>query len=173
VQAKIRTRPHGGVVGQVDIWSIYESPPDSIDHLMPAGAGGGANRSDTERDRVPGNCLDQGGIALERRLYMSMPKNEAQQELENSWRIYLTSLEKAVGKLEIDIREASEMANICTDEWCLATEHVIDDLSNALFSISEPRWSDQDDSRKIKELKRRVRDLYADYRNVYTRLGSA
>jgi hypothetical protein len=104
---------------------------------------------------------------------MSMPKNEAQQELENSWRTYLISLDKAIRKLEIDIQEASEMADVCTDEWCLATEHVIDDLSNALFSISEPRWSDPDDSRKIKELKRRIHDLYADYRNIYRRIGSA
>ena len=104
---------------------------------------------------------------------MSMPKDEAQQELASSWRTYLSALENALRKLETDIQEASEMANTCTDEWCLATEHVIDDLSNALFSISEPRWADQNDSRKIKELKRRIRDLYADYRNVYRRIASA
>ena len=103
---------------------------------------------------------------------MSMPKNEARQELEQSWRTYLASLESALVKLEADIREASEMAGVCTDEWCLATEHVIDDLSNALFSISEPRWSDEGDSRKIKQLKRRIHDLYADYRNVYKKIGS-
>jgi len=62
---------------------------------------------------------------------------------------------------------------VCTDEWCEATEHVIDELSNALFSISEPRWSNQEDSLRIKQLKRRVHDLYADYRNVYSQVVSA
>jgi len=50
---------------------------------------------------------------------------------------------------------------------------VIDELSNALFSISEPRWSDKADADKIKQLKRRVHDLYADYRNVYTAASTA
>ena len=65
------------------------------------------------------------------------------------------------------------MAGGSTDEWCQATQHVIDDLSNALFSISEPRWSNEEDSKTIEQLKRRVHDLYADYRTVYTQVGAA
>ena len=57
------------------------------------------------------------------------------------------------------------------DEWCEATEHVIDELSNALFSISEPRWSSPEDSKKIKRLKRRVYDLYVNYRGVYEKVA--
>jgi capsid protein len=95
---------------------------------------------------------------------MPMPKDELQHEYAGSWRTYVNSLEQAVQKLEADIREASEMADACTSEWCQATEHVVDDLSNALFSISEPRWANAEDSAKIKTLKRRVHDLYADYR---------
>jgi small-conductance mechanosensitive channel len=102
-----------------------------------------------------------------------MPKDEMQQEYVNSWRNYLNSLDLAVQKLESDIKEASELTGVCTDEWCEATEHVIDELSNALFSISEPRWSNQEDSLRIKQLKRRVHDLYADYRNVYNQVGSS
>ena len=52
----------------------------------------------------------------------------------------------------------------CTGEWCEATEHVIDELSNSLFSISEPRWSSEEDSKKLKALKRRIHDLYAKYK---------
>lgn len=63
------------------------------------------------------------------------------------------------------------MASICTDEWCNATEHVIDDLSNSLFSISEPRWLNEEDSRRIKAMKRRLHDLYANYREVYQKVG--
>lgn len=97
---------------------------------------------------------------------MPMPKDELQQEYASAWRTYLDSLEQAIEKLEADIKEAAHMADTCTNEWCQATEHVVDDLSNALFSISEPRWANQADSDKIRKLRRRIHDLYADYRNV-------
>ena len=98
---------------------------------------------------------------------MSMPRNEIYTEMEAAWGAFTQSLEKSLRLLDADIKEAKQLAGKCTDEWCAATEHVIDDLSNALFSISEPRWSDAAVSRKIKELKHRVHDLYADYRQVY------
>ena len=98
---------------------------------------------------------------------MSMPRNEISSEMEAAWGAFTQSLEKSLRLLDADIKEAKQMAGKCTDEWCAATEHVIDDLSNALFSISEPRWSDAAVSKKIKELKHRVHDLYADYRQVY------
>jgi hypothetical protein len=98
---------------------------------------------------------------------MSMPRNEIGSEMEMAWGVFAQSLEKSIRLLDADIKEAKHMASKCTDEWCAATEHVIDDLSNALFSISEPRWSEAAVSKKIKELKRRVYDLYADYRQVY------
>jgi hypothetical protein len=97
---------------------------------------------------------------------MSMPKDELQHEYVGAWRTYVKALDKAVAKLEKDIGEASQMADSCTSEWCQATEHVVDELSNALFSISEPRWANDEDSAKIKQLKRKVHDLYADYRAV-------
>ncbi len=98
---------------------------------------------------------------------MSMPRNEIGSEMETAWSVFAQSLEKSIRLLDADIKEAKHMAAKCTDEWCAATEHVIDELSNALFSISEPRWSDAAVSKKIKELKHRVHDLYADYRQVY------
>ena len=110
-------------------------------------------------------------VRAERRPVMSMPKNETQKEIVESWRTFVNSMEKSLNQLEKDIKEADEMANICTDEWCESTEHVIDELSNALFSISEPRWATKEDSEKIKSLKRKVHDLYANYRDVYKKAG--
>jgi hypothetical protein len=37
-------------------------------------------------------------------------------------------------------------------------------LPAGIFSISEPYWSSEEDSKKIKEPKRRVHDLYAKYK---------
>ncbi|MGD8960802.1 MAG: hypothetical protein PVI27_13220 [Desulfobacteraceae bacterium] len=104
---------------------------------------------------------------------MSMPKDELQTEFVAAWQTYLDSLEKALDQLDADISEAAGMADSCTSEWCQATEHVIDELSNALFSNSEPRWSSPEDSQRIKKLKRRVHDLYADYRQASQKSGSA
>jgi hypothetical protein len=98
---------------------------------------------------------------------MSIPKDEIMSDMAEAWRIYLESLEAALAKLETDINEAAQMAGICTSEWCEATEHVIDELNNALFSISEPRWDNPEDSKRLKKLKRKVYDLYANYRGVY------
>jgi hypothetical protein len=76
----------------------------------------------------------------------------------------VNNLEKGLDMLQEDIDEAAQMSDACTAEWCQATEHVIDELSNSLFSISEPRWSSDEDSKKIKALKRRLHDLYAKYK---------
>ncbi len=97
---------------------------------------------------------------------MALIKEDYEKETLEAWRIYTTALETSLEKLENDIQEASEMSDACTGEWCAAVEHVIDELGNALFSISEPRWADESDSKKIKTLKRRLHDLYAKYKGV-------
>lgn len=100
---------------------------------------------------------------------MSMPKDEIRTELARAWGQYLAALGKSISWLEKHIEEAKQMAGVCTEEWCQATEHVIDDLNNALFSISEPRWIDAEMSAEIKRLKRKIYDLYVNYRGVYAK----
>jgi len=102
---------------------------------------------------------------------MVMPKDEIQSELVKAWQNYIDALENSLDLLERDIEEAKKMAGTCTSEWCEATEHVIDELNNALFSISEPRWVDPEDSQKIKKLKRRIYDLYVNYKGVYEKVS--
>jgi hypothetical protein len=97
---------------------------------------------------------------------MAMPKDDIYKPMVEGWKDFMVSLEKSLELLEQDIDETVKMADQCTAEWCQATEHVIDELSNALFSISEPRWSSEADSQKIKELKKRVHDAYAKYKSA-------
>ena len=101
---------------------------------------------------------------------MAMPKDSfqtiIQDDLVKTWRTFIDNLERSLDVLDKGINEAAEMSDICTSEWCEATEHVIDELSNSLFSISEPNWSSDEDSRKIKALKRKVHDIYAKYKGV-------
>ena len=98
---------------------------------------------------------------------MTIPKDEIRSEMDNAWNIYMNALENSLEKLGQDIDQTTHMADQCTSEWCEATQHYLDDIANALFSISEPRWSEPDMTQRIKQLKHRVHDLYADYRQVY------
>lgn len=101
---------------------------------------------------------------------MALPRDSFHEDLRNQitegWRDFIHGMEESLNMLEKDIDEAAEMSEKCTGEWCEATEHVIDELSNSLFSISEPRWSSEEDSKKLKALKRRVHDLYAKYKAI-------
>ncbi|MGD8701999.1 MAG: hypothetical protein PVG51_14065 [Desulfosarcina sp.] len=95
---------------------------------------------------------------------MSSLQEQFRQESLEAWSTYMDALEKSLNDLEADIEEAADMTQRCTAEWCTATEHVIDEINDALFNISEPRWAPEAQSRRIKSLKRRVRELYAKYK---------
>jgi len=101
---------------------------------------------------------------------MVMPRDSFQTQVQSSvvksWKQLVKSMEESLDLLEKGIDEASEMRHICTDEWCVATEHVLDELSNSLFSISEPRWASEEDGKKLRALKRKVHDLYGKYKVV-------
>lgn len=93
-----------------------------------------------------------------------------QVEMENimllAHREFMTNLVKSLDLVGKDIDEAGEMTHICTDEWCLATEGVLDELAKLIFGISEPRWLSGEDSKKISNLRHRIHDLYARYKAV-------
>jgi len=101
---------------------------------------------------------------------MTLPRDSFQMQVQSNvlrgWQQLVNSIEESLDLLEKGIDEAEEMRHICTDEWCVATEHVLDELGNSLFSISEPRWASEEDGRKLKALKRRVHDLYGKYKAV-------
>lgn len=86
--------------------------------------------------------------------------------VEESWKMFMESMNQSLDMLEKDIEEVAQMQDACTSEWCEATEHVLDELSNSVFSISEPRWAPKEMSDKIKELKKRTHDLYSRYKSA-------
>ncbi|WP_051553433.1 hypothetical protein [Desulfobulbus elongatus] len=93
-------------------------------------------------------------------------QNEMMESFVMAHREFMGNLERSIRLLEEDIDETAEMETICTDEWCLATEHNLDEVAKMIYSISEPRWLTEEDSRRIGDLRRSVHDLYARYRNV-------
>ncbi len=91
---------------------------------------------------------------------------EMQESMLRAHRDFMENLEKSIALLDKDLAEAREMAHVCTDEWCAAIEGNLDELAKIVFSISEPRWLSQEDSKKISALRHRIHDLYAGYKAV-------
>ena len=72
---------------------------------------------------------------------MNMINERFRKDTLEAWGTYMDALETSINDLEKDIEEAADMSRRCTAEWCTATEHVIDEINDALFNISEPRWA--------------------------------
>ena len=92
-----------------------------------------------------------------------------EKERAEAWRTYVKSLENYLDQEENAIDRSFQLSSTCTDELCETTEEVIEDLSKAIFSVSEPRWITPDDAKRIKTLKRRVQELYAKYKSAANR----
>jgi len=85
-------------------------------------------------------------------------------EVVEAWRGFVDNLGKSLDMLDKEIDFTSKMVNACTIEWCQVTEQTLDEISNALFSISEPSWVADEDSKKLKALKKKVHEFYAKYK---------
>ena len=83
-------------------------------------------------------------------------------------RDYMKNLIRSMDKLEKDFEASREIDNICSGEWCRAVELCFDELAKELYSISEPRWVSDDYSRTLRNMRRRLHDLYAQYRSIHT-----
>jgi len=85
-------------------------------------------------------------------------------EVVEAWRGFVDNLGNSLDMLDKEIDFTSKMVNACTIEWCQVTEQTLDEISNALFSISEPSWVADEDSKKLKALKKKVHEFYAKYK---------
>lgn len=92
---------------------------------------------------------------------------QKQQDMEKSMlmahRDFMNNLENSLDSLEKDIQDAKEVSSRCTAEWCTATDHFIDELHKSIYSISEPRWLTEEDSERIHNLRKKVKDLYLEF----------
>lgn len=95
-----------------------------------------------------------------------MKQKDMEQAILLNHRQFINGLEKSIEILESDINEAEVMDKTCTDEWCKATENFIDELHKDVYAISEPRWADAEDSAKISNLRKRVKELYVHYKGT-------
>jgi hypothetical protein len=83
------------------------------------------------------------------------------QPMDKAWHTYMENLFASMQKMEQTINEAAEMPMDCTETWCVNARALLDDLNHQVFSIHEPKWSREEDSRRIKTMKRKIRDIYS------------
>ena len=99
---------------------------------------------------------------------MKMQK-EMVESFQMSHRGYVHNLDNCLKQIEADFEESREIDDICTGEWCRAIEVSLDEMAKDLYSISEPRWVADDYSRTLRNMRRRLHDLYAKYHGITSR----
>ncbi len=94
---------------------------------------------------------------------MKMQK-EMVESFQMAHREYMKNLTVYLDKIEREFEESREIDELCSGEWCRAIELSLDEFAKELYSISEPRWVSDDYSRTLRNMRRRLHDLYAKYR---------
>ena len=84
----------------------------------------------------------------------------------DAWGNFMDGLENSIRMLDEKLAEAEQMSSQVTGEWAVAIEHVMDDLSNFVFSISEPRGSSEAYSRRLKNLRHRLHEHYVRFKAI-------
>jgi hypothetical protein len=77
-----------------------------------------------------------------------------------SLRYFGNAMEGSCESLERELEEVNSLRCACGGEWQLSAEHTADMLENDLYSISEPRWGSEEESRWLKNLRCRLHRFY-------------
>jgi len=94
---------------------------------------------------------------------MKMQK-EMETDFELGHRDYMKNLVECLDQIEKEFEESRQIDEVCHGEWCRAVELSFDEFAKELYSISEPRWAADDYSRTLRNMRRRLRDLYSRYK---------
>ncbi len=78
-----------------------------------------------------------------------------------SWRMFDEYMHESLERLEEIVSDIEEMRGVCRDEWCETNECMLDEATVSAFAISEPHWTTDEESKKLKRLKKRIHDLHA------------
>ena len=97
---------------------------------------------------------------------MEAAKKRIESDTMASWAAYLSTLEQALHQMEKSIENSISVPSVCTNEWCESVEEVIDELTDAIYSLNVPRWADKEQIERVKTLKKKARDIYAKYTQV-------
>jgi hypothetical protein len=81
-------------------------------------------------------------------------------------REFMKGLDNSFKIIERDLKEAADFDTNCTEEWCTTLESTIDELAKFVYSISEPRWLSDKDSKMIRDMRHRIHDIYAKFKGI-------
>jgi hypothetical protein len=81
-------------------------------------------------------------------------------------RDFMKGLDNSFQIIERDLKEAADFDTNCTEEWCTTLESTIDELAKFVYSISEPRWLSDKDSKMIRDMRHRIHDIYAKFKGI-------
>lgn len=93
-------------------------------------------------------------------------QTEMVDSFQRTHRDFMKNLNDSLIKLDHDINEARRADARCTGAFCKTIEHSIDELSKNIYSISEPRWVPNADSKQISQMRTRLHDMYTRYRSL-------
>ena len=82
--------------------------------------------------------------------------------LDAPWDTFSDSLHESLDRLEEILDDVSYLSAVCRDEWCEAADCMLGEVTVAAFAVSEPHWTPEDESKRLKGIKRRIHDLHAD-----------
>jgi flagellar hook-basal body complex protein FliE len=94
---------------------------------------------------------------------MKKTKKTITESTMTAWQSYLSTLEHALTQMEKSIKDSVSDSAACTNEWCESVEEVIDELTEAIYSLNIPRWADPEQAARVKSLKKKAREVYAKY----------
>lgn len=97
---------------------------------------------------------------------MEKTKKAIEENTMAAWSSYLYTLEQALLQMEKSIEDSISIPSACTNEWCDSVEEVIEELTEAIYSFNIPRWAGKDQSERVKNLKKKAREVYAKYTRV-------
>ncbi len=91
---------------------------------------------------------------------------ELQEKLVGAQKGFVQQIEEAIERLEEEIKEASSVEHGGHPEWVRSIGGYIDELHRVVFSIAEPRYGSEEDHKKIANIRKKLKDLYADFKNM-------
>ncbi len=91
---------------------------------------------------------------------------QLQETLVGAQKEFINQIEEAINRLEAEMKEASEVESAGHPEWERSIGGYIDELHRVIFSLAEPRYGSEEDHKKIAALRKRLKDLYAEFKNM-------
>jgi len=89
---------------------------------------------------------------------------ERQEKLAAITKEYIEALEEVVNNLEKEIKEVIEAEKSDNPDWEKSIENYLDELHSIIYALPEPRIGHKDLHKKIVDLRKKIKDIYAEFK---------